>query len=129
MTTTAPLDQRPGPASTAALAIRSIQPDRDHALLEMVGAADAGSIDELRQRLDGLLVAGARYLLVDLTRAGRCDPAVISVLGRAAGRLAARRGWLRVLPNPAWPVHRDVDEATLSELFAIYRAATGSGWG
>jgi hypothetical protein len=48
----------PGPA------IRSVQPDRDHGVLEGAGALGHDDAAELRQRVEGLLVAGVRYLLV-----------------------------------------------------------------
>src|SRR5688572_2471604 len=79
----------------ARIAIRSIQPDREHAVLEVVGASGPESAAELLQRVEGLLVAGVRCLLVDLAEAVLGD-AVVSVLAEIAGRLEERQGWLRV---------------------------------
>lgn len=103
--------------------IRSVQPDRDHAVLELVGALGRARVDELRQRLKGLLVGGARFLLVDLAGVGPCDAALTGVLTSFARRLDARQGWLRVYAPPSSLC--ELDEATLADLFAIYRAAGG----
>ena len=110
--------------SHARFLIRSGQSDREHAVLEVVGAPGLESVDELRQRVEGLLVAGVRYLLVDLAEAVPAD-AVVSVLAETARRLEERRGWLRVhRPGSSLPV--GLTEATLGELFAIYRAFAGA---
>ena len=128
MTITSPLgalaalgDQRaPAPA------IKSVQPDRDHGVLEVAGAFGHDNAAELRQRVEGLLVAGVRFLLVDLAEAGRCDPGVIGVLADAARVLEGRQGWLRINPNRAVPIAAELDEATLPDLFAIYRASSST---
>ena len=104
----------------ARIAIRSIQPDREHAVLEVVGAPGLESVDELRHRVEGLLVAGVRYLLVDLAD-GVPGDAVVSVLAETARRLEERQGWLRVNRQGS-PLPVGLTEATLGELFAIYRA-------
>lgn len=101
-------------------AIRSGQPDREHAVLEVVGAPGPDSLDELRRRLEGLLVSGVRYLLVDLAEAVRGD-AVVSVLAETGRRLEERRGWLRV-DRRGSSLPLGLTEASLGDLFAIYRA-------
>jgi hypothetical protein len=106
----------------ARIAIRSIQPDREHAVLEVVGAPGPESADELRHRVESLLVAGVRYLLVDLAEAV-LGAAVVGVLAETARRLEERQGWLRVhRQGSSLPV--GLTEATLGQLFAIYRAST-----
>ena len=95
-------------------------------MLEVVGALGHDSAAELRQRVEGLLVAGVRHLLVDLAEAGPCDPAVIGVFAEAARVLEGRPGWLRVIPNGTQPLALELDEATLPDLFAIYRASLGA---
>jgi hypothetical protein len=100
--------------------IRTTQPDREHALLEVVGAPGLECVDELWQRVEGLLVAGVRYLLVDLAEPFPGD-AVVSVLAETARRLEEREGWLRVnVQGSSLPV--SLPEATLGDLFAIYRS-------
>lgn len=113
----------PAVIGTGGARIRSVQPDRDHAVLELVGTLDRARVDELRQRLTGLLVGGARFLLVDLAEVGPCDPALTGVLTAFARRRDARQGWLRVHAPPSSLC--ELNEATLADLFAIYRAAGG----
>jgi hypothetical protein len=110
-------------------AIRTVQPDREHAVLDVVGAPGHDAADELWQRLEGLLVAGVRYLLVDLSEAGPVD-AVADAFTEASRRLKERHGWLRVHQDLMWPVPGGLSEATLTEVFAIYLAFAGTtdGW-
>src|SRR4030081_1234321 len=128
MTSTSPL----GPLTALAAlpapapAIRSVQPDRDHGVLEVAGALGHDNAAELRQRVEGLLVAGVRYLLVDLVEAGPCDPMAIGVLADAARVLEGRQGWLRINPNRTVPIAAELGEGTLTELFTIYRASSGT---
>jgi hypothetical protein len=113
------------PSPPPPVVIRSVQSDRDHAVLEVVGVPDHDVADELRQRVTGLLVAGVRYLLVDLSEAGPAD-AVANVLSEAGQHLEGRRGWLRVHRDVMWPVRDGLPEATPAEVFAIYQAFAGS---
>jgi hypothetical protein len=129
MITTTPLDHVP-PAATPvpAVTIRAVWPDREHALIGVVGAApDADGLVELRQRVDALLIGGVRHLLVDLSEAPAFDRPVRALLADAAARLAGRSGWLRIHPgfDEASPPNPDVDDATLPDLFVIYRAMAG----
>jgi hypothetical protein len=107
--------------SPLGIVIRTVQPDREHAVLEVIGVPGRGDAGELRQRVEGLLVAGVRYLLVDLSEAGSAD-AVVDVLTEASRRLNERHGWLRVHWDPMSPVSRGLSEATLTDVFAIYQA-------
>lgn len=131
MTMTHALDHDPITTSWSGTAISpsestiiAVQPNRDHAVLEVAGRLGADCLDELRQRVEGLLVAGVRYLLVDLTEAEPCE-SMLSVFAPAARRLQARQGWLRIHGDPPWPSSGEVDAATLSDLFALYQATTG----
>lgn len=132
MTTASPSMPGSGAAITSmvapsphAVVIRTVQPDRDHAVLEVIGLPGHGTVDELRQRIQGLLVAGVRYLLVDLSEAGPAD-AVANVLNEAGRHLKQRRGWLRVHHDLTWPLPGGLSEATPTEVFAIYRSLSGS---
>ena len=95
-------------------------------MLEVAGVLCQDNAAELRQRVEGLLVAGVRYLLVDLAEADGCDPAVMGVLADAARLLEGRQGWLRINPNRTVPIAAELDEVTLPELFTIYRASSGT---
>jgi hypothetical protein len=111
--------------SRSKIVIRTVQPDREHAVLEVIGVPGDDVADELRQRLEGLLVAGVRYLLVDLADAGPAD-VVADALAAAGRRLRKRHGWLRIHPNRRWPVPCGLSEATPIEVFAIYRRSPGA---
>jgi hypothetical protein len=41
----------------------SVQPDRDRAFVEVIGVCGDEGVAELRHRVDGLLIAGARFVL------------------------------------------------------------------
>jgi hypothetical protein len=114
----------------ASIAIRSVQSDREHAVLEVVGAPGLESVDELWQRVEGLLVAGVRYLLVDLAEAVPGDAAV-SVFAETARRLEECQGWLRVNLQCSSSLPAGLTEATPGDLFAIYRtfARAACRWG
>jgi hypothetical protein len=135
---TAQLIEHVGPADVSAsdtgsrasvLAIRVVWPDREHAVIGVSGAEmELEDLGELRERVQALTAGGVRYVLVDLSDAPSCDGAVLDVLVDAAARLQERDGWLRVhRPVAEVPRPSRVGEATLSDLFAIYRALAGAG--
>jgi hypothetical protein len=108
--------------------IISVQPDRDHAFIEVIGECGHEAVAELRRRVDGLLIGGARFVLVDLTGAGEVAPTTSSALAAAGRQLTRREGWLRT-------VGRDSSSsaarygASLPDLFTMYQAATRNGTG
>jgi hypothetical protein len=106
--------------------IMSVQPDREHAFVEVVGAFGHEGVAELRQRVDGLLIAGARYVLVDLTAAGEVEPAISAVLTAAGRQLTRRNGWLRMVVHDSSTSGARY-EASLLDLFAMYQAAVRRG--
>ena len=108
-----------------ALRIMSVQPDREHAFVEVIGVCGREGVAELRQRVDGLLIAGARYVLVDLTGAGELAPTTSAALAAAGRQLTRRKGWLRTVGHDSSPTARY--EASLLDLFTMYRAAAWRG--
>lgn len=104
------------------LIISSVQPDRDHALLTVTGWLVSAATAELAQRVEGLLIGGARYLVVDLSQAQGVHPEVIALLSATGRRLTADRGWLK-LSGVGPAVLEELDEASLPDLFALYQAA------
>jgi len=110
--------------SPLGFAIRTVQPDREHAVLEMVGTPGHDAVDELWQRMEGLQVAGVRYLLVDLSEAGPIE-AVAEALTEASRRLKERQGWMCVHGDLLLPVPDGLSAATLNEVFSIYLAFAG----
>ncbi len=104
------------------LRIISVQPDRDHAFVEVIGECGHEGAAELRQRVDGLVIAGVRFVLVDLTAAGEVAPTTSAVLAAAGRQLTRRKGWLRVVGHDPSPSTARYD-ASLLDLFTMYRAA------
>lgn len=107
------------------LRIMSVQPDREHAFVEVIGACGHEGAAELRQRVDGLLIAGARFVLVDLTAAGEVAPATSAALASAGRQLTRRNGWLRTVGHDTSSAARHA--ASLLDLFAMYQAAVRRG--
>jgi hypothetical protein len=105
----------------SAVRIMSVQPDREHAFVEVIGACGHEGVAELRQRVDGLLIAGARFVLVDLTGAGEVAPTTSAALAAAGRQLTRRNGWLRTVGHDSSAAARY--EASLLDLFAMYQAA------
>jgi hypothetical protein len=117
--------EQPATPDPESLRIMSVQPDREHAFIEVIGACGHEGVAELRQRVDGLLIAGARYVLVDLTAAGEVPPATNAALASAGRQLTRRKGWLRTVGHDSSTAARY--EASLLDLFAMYQAAVGRG--
>ena len=109
----------------ASLRIMSVQPDREHAFVEVIGTCGNEGVAELRQRVDGLLIAGARFVLVDLSAAGEVAPTTTAALAAAGRQLTRRKGWLRTVGHD--PSSSARYEASLLDLFARYQAAVRRG--
>ena len=108
--------------------IVSVQPDRDHAFIEVIGECGTQGVAELRQRLDGLLIGGARFVLVDLTGAGEVAPSTSSALAAAGRQLTRRGGWLRMVGHDSSSSAARYG-ASLPDMFVMYRAAVRNGTG
>ena len=118
-------EQYATPPEPTSLRIMSVQPDRDHAFVEVIGTCGHEGVAELRQRVDGLLIAGARFVLVDLTAAGEIAPSTSAALASAGRQLTRRNGWLRTVGHDSSSAARY--EASLLDLFAMYQAAVRRG--
>jgi hypothetical protein len=110
------------------LRIMSIQPDQDHAFVEVIGMCGDAGVAELRRRVDGLLIAGARFVLVDLTEAGDVTPSTSATLAAAGRQLTRREGWLRMVGHDSTSSAARY-EASLLDLFTMYQAAVRNGRG
>jgi hypothetical protein len=108
--------------------IMSVQPDQDHAFVEVIGAFGDEGVAELRRRVDGLLIAGARFVLVDLSGAGEISPSTSSTLAAAGRQLSRRDGWLRMVGHDSMSSAARY-EASLPDLFTMYQAAVRNGRG
>jgi hypothetical protein len=102
--------------------IISVQPDRDHAFIEVIGECGHEGVAELRQRVDGLLIGGARFVLVDLTGADEVASCTSSALAAAGRQLTRRQGWLRMVGHDASSSAARYG-ASLQDLFTMYQAA------
>lgn len=107
--------------------IMSVQPDREHAFVEVIGVCGHEGVAELRQRMDGLMIAGARFVVVDLSGAGEVAPATTAALAAAGRQLTRRNGWLRTVGHDVASAARY--EASLPDLFAMYQATVRTGTG
>jgi hypothetical protein len=114
--------------------IISVQPDRDHAFIEVIGECGHEGVAELRQRMDGLLIGGARFVLVDLTGADEVAPSTVSVLAAAGRQLTRREGWLRTVGHDSSSSAARYG-ASLPDVFTMYQAVrtgtvrvTGDGY-
>jgi anti-anti-sigma regulatory factor len=108
--------------------IMSIQPDREHAFVEVVGAFGHEGVPQLRERVEGLLIAGARYVLVDLSEAGPVEPSTSAALAPACRELAQREGWLRTVGHDSSSAAARYG-ASLADLFAMYQVAVRTSGG
>jgi anti-anti-sigma regulatory factor len=118
------VQQEDGADGRSNVRIISVQPDRDHAFVEVIGECGHEGVAELRQRVDGLLIAGARFVLVDLTGASEVAPTTSAALAAARRQLTRRKGWLRLVGHdPSTSTSRY--DASLSDLFTMYQAAAG----
>lgn len=115
-----------GPGDRPGVRIMSVQPDRDHAFVEVIGACGDEGVAELQQRVGGLLIAGARFVLVDLTAAGEVAPSTSAALAAAGRQLARRNRWLRMVGHDSSPFTARY-EASLIDLFTMYQAAARRG--
>jgi anti-sigma B factor antagonist len=105
------------------LATRSVA---DHVVLEIGGEIDVYTAPKLRERLLELVAAGAKHVVVDLSRVEFLDSTGLGVLVGAHRRLRASHGTLSlVCPHErllkifritgldsVFDIHRSVEEAT-----------------
>jgi hypothetical protein len=84
--------------------------------------------------MDGLLIGGARFVLVDLTGADEVAPSTGSVLAAAGRQLTRREGWLRTVGHDSSSSAARYG-ASLPDVFTMYQAVrtgtvrvTGDGY-
>jgi anti-anti-sigma regulatory factor len=85
------------------------------------GSIDARALRLLAAHLAGLLHAGTRHLVVDLSRVEQVDDSLFELMHRVEDRLTALNG-LFELTGLAPPVLYAMDDALLAEVFSWYRA-------
>lgn len=94
----------------------------DQASVTVFGALDAPAVERLEAMLHGVVAAGARYVVLDLSDVIECDGRAREVLSATQDQLTAMNGWLLPLTPPSQLA--DLDNASLDDLFAAYRQAT-----
>jgi len=99
-----------------------VQLERDHALVVVRGGVSEVFLLALRQHLADLVVAGVRFVVVDLAEVTACPPEMVGELATACRELYTRQGWLRSITT-APCVADALESAELDDLFPIYRAA------
>ena len=95
-------------------------------LLSVSGQLDDPGFDRLQCRVDELLDTGARLVLADLSGVSGCDGRLFGLLARTQHLVGGRGGWLR-LGGLSSPVLDALDQADLSDVLLVYRAAWWSG--
>jgi anti-sigma B factor antagonist len=106
--------------------IASAQRGDRFAALALGGPLDDSSVPALVTHLRAVLDAGARHLVVDLSRTGRLDGRLAAILHDAAARMAALGGVLDLTGLTPRVLHRFDDDA-LARVFVLYRAAFEDG--
>ena len=119
----APVVEAAGAVDAPARATLSfVQLERDHALVVVRGGVSEVFLLTLRQHLANLVVAGVRFVVLDLAEVTTCPPEMVGELATACRELYARQGWLRSITT-APCVADALESAELDDLFPIYRAA------
>jgi anti-anti-sigma regulatory factor len=85
------------------------------------GSIDARAIRLLTAHFAGLLNAGTRHLVVDVSRVERLDGSLLELMRRVEDKLLALNG-LFELTGLVPPVLYAMDDEHLAEVFAQYRA-------
>jgi anti-anti-sigma factor len=97
-------------------------------LLSVTGGIDDRGLERLRCRLDGLIDAGARLLVADLSGVDSCDGRLFELLARTQHQVGCQGGWLRLVGLRS-SVLDALDQAALPDVLLVYRAARWAGHG
>lgn len=63
----------------------------------MIGPLDADAVGELERHLRQLVVAGSRFVVLDVSGAESWCPTMVDLLGRMQRRLTGRRGMISMV--------------------------------
>jgi hypothetical protein len=103
----------------------TLHPGR-YTVVAVAGRADAPALRTLAGYLTGLVHAGARHFVIDLSRVERPGDDLLGLLRRCGDRLAADGGALELIGLMP-PVLYELDDDALAEVFAQHRAAFEGG--
>jgi ABC-type transporter Mla MlaB component len=104
------------------ITIASAQRGDQYSAMVLGGPVEASAMGAVAAHLRGQLDAGARHLVIDLSRVGRWDDRLIALLHRVEARMAARGGVLELTGLTPRVLH-DMDDDPLDRVFALHRAA------
>jgi anti-anti-sigma regulatory factor len=99
------------------------------ATVRLIGTADEAAITEIAGRIRGLVAAGLRHVVVDVSEAGVVPGTLLTVLARTHVRLAGEEppGSLRVVGVHLPHFAAALEAASLDEVFVVYEAVRHSG--
>ncbi|MEU0797343.1 STAS domain-containing protein [Amycolatopsis sp. NPDC005961] len=103
----------------------TLHPGR-YTVVAIAGWMDAAALRTVAGYLAGLVHAGARQFVVDLSRVERPGDDLLVLLHRFGDRLTADGGTLELIGLTP-PVLYELDDEALAEVFAQYRAAFEGG--
>ncbi|MEJ3654038.1 STAS domain-containing protein [Actinomycetes bacterium KLBMP 9759] len=92
----------------------------DRPTVRVVGRADRAVSAQVGGWLRGLIAAGARHLVVDLSCAIECDGRILTALARAHARLTGDGGSLVVVGLRLPAFIEVLPRASLEEVFIVY---------
>ncbi|EMD26064.1 STAS domain-containing protein [Amycolatopsis azurea] len=95
--------------------------DDHYTVVTVGGSIDARALRLLAAHFAGLIHAGTRHLVVDLSQVGQVDDGLLELVHRVEDRLTALNG-LFELTGLAPPVLYAMDDTLLSEVFSWYRS-------
>jgi len=111
---------------TGEMTITSAQRGDRYTAVAVSGPVDARAGRQLAAHLAGLLEAGTRHLVVDLSRVRRVDDHLLDLMRRVEARIADRDGVFE-LTGLAPSVMHAMDDDALTDVFTVYRAVVDVG--
>ncbi|MGW3965850.1 STAS domain-containing protein [Amycolatopsis sp. NPDC005003] len=108
------------------LTISSTLHPGSYAVVAIAGRADAPALRNLAGYLAGLVHAGSRNFVVDLSRVEQPGDDLLDLLRRFRDRLTATGGELELIGLTP-PVLYELDDGPLAEVFALYRVDAEGG--
>ncbi|MFC0004860.1 STAS domain-containing protein [Micromonospora siamensis] len=97
----------------------STREGRTSTVVEVAGDLDMSTTPQLRDRLEAVVEAGARTVVVDLTGVGFLDSSGLGALVVAHKDLRARDGWLR-LAGVRRPVRTVLSITSVDRVIGIF---------
>ncbi|MGW4527404.1 STAS domain-containing protein [Amycolatopsis sp. NPDC004378] len=122
----AELDRLIGHAAPHELTLSSTLHPGRYAVVTVAGQVGTAGLRTLAGYLAGLVHAGARHFVVDLSQVERPGDDLLGLLRRCGDRLTAAGGELE-LTGLTPPVLYELDDEPLAEVFALYRVDSDGG--